>query len=292
MIMGCSLDEVENFTKEINKVRKKLINNEAYRSNVIAQKDEYTFIKEYFQNFSRFLRYSDKAEINKLYRVRKLENDIPYSSRKELIYPEPNLDDKDRMNNTAFRVLYTSFHEFTAMAETRIDRSFIDKYFQLTRFSTNHPLTIYQLGVFSRLHLNTPRDSEYVKKEMKEMFGSEGHDSTVQGYSALECAISDVLYDKNDGYHILSSILADAIFSENPEMDAFLYPSMQNRYGINLAVKKDRADMLDVSYSSLNKLTAVYGNGFFKYSTEMESLDFSDPEKYIFTKTKGSCCFR
>lgn len=124
------------------------------------------------------------------------------------------------------------------------------------------------------------------------MFGSEGHDTTIKGYSALECAMADVLYDQNDGYHILSSILADAIFSTSPEIDAIAYRSMQNRYGTNFAFKKESADSLSISYSALNRVVEVYRNGFFKYLTEMDCLDFSNSDSFSFKRTEGRCVFR
>lgn len=186
------------------------------------------------------------------------------------------------MNNTSFRVLYTSLHEFTAMAESRITSDFLGGKFQLTKFSTNKPIKVYRLGLFSELYLNTPRDSDLVKNKTAELLGQGDHDRTIQGYSALEVAMSNILYDQEKDYHILSSILADAIFSTDKSIDAIMYPSMQNRYGINIAFNKKSADTLQITYSAMNKVTEVHKNGFFRYMTEMECCDFSAPENLIF----------
>ena len=124
------------------------------------------------------------------------------------------------------------------------------------------------------------------------MFGSEYHDSTIQGYSALECAIADILYDTDKDYHILSSILADAIFTLNPDIDAIMYPSMQNRYGVNLAIKKESADSLEITYSSLNILKNAYPNGFYKYYTKMECLNFNNENNFEFTNVEGNAIYR
>lgn len=164
--------------------------------------------------------------------------------------------------------------------------------FQLTRFPTEKEISVFRLGMFSELHLNTPRDSEFSKNKMREFFGSEHHDTTVQGHAALECAIADVLYDKNDGYHILSSIMADAIFDDITEVDAIVYPSMQNRYGTNVAIKKDFADTLNIEFTSFNRLDDVFENGFFKYTTLKECSDYSNSDVFILSDVVGQCCYR
>lgn len=291
-IQGFNLDEVEQFQKEVAKVRNRLNDDIDYHNDVINHGKNYNFIKKYFQKAARFLQYPCKVKIENFYRVRKNETDKPFTSRKELIYPEPNLKHKDRMNNTKFRVLYVSLNEHTAIAETRIGRNYIDQYFQLTRFSAENTLTAFKLGMFSELYLDSPRDSDYVKKQMKDIFGSEHLESAMQGYSALECAMADILYDIDEDYHFLSSILADAIFTINPNIDAIMYPSMQNRYGINLAIKKESADLLKITYSSLNKLEKVYQNGFYKYYTKMDCLDFNDENNFEFTDVVENTIFR
>ena len=291
-IMGFNLVEVRNFVEQVDKLRSKIVSDEGYRNRVLSQGDDYFRIKKFFQEFTGFLRYKESLKIRSLYRVRKSCGDSPFYLKKDVLYPEPNINHEDRMNNSSFRVLYVSFHEFTAMAETRLDQSFVGSNFQLTRFSTGKEISVFRLGMFSELHLNTPRDSEFSKNKMRELFGSEYHDRTVQGYAALECAVADVLYDKNDGYHILSSIMADAIFGEITEVDAIVYPSMQNRYGTNVAIKKDFADTLNIEFTSFNRLDDVFENGFFKYTTLKECSDCSNPDFFTFSDVVRQCCYR
>lgn len=279
-IMGCNLSEVKNFINEVAKVRERLKRDEEYLSRVLSHNKEYEAIKSFFVVFAKYLQYSSDITVNGFYRVRKCEGDQSYSSRKELIYPPPCVEHEDRMNNTLFRVLYTSFHEFTAMAETRINDSFIGKHFQLTRFSIDRPIKVFKLGMFSEIHLNSPRDSEFTKKSMEELFGSQGHDGTMKGFSALECAMADILYGTGDKCYVLSSILADAIFYTNPSVEAIMYPSMQNRFGINIAIKKQVSDLMKIEYSCLNRVEEVYANGFYRYVTVEECTDFSDEEKF------------
>jgi hypothetical protein len=226
------------------------------------------------------------------YRVRRAPDAMPYTSRKELIYPDPDPTHKDRMNNTSFRVLYTSFHEFTAMAECRLSADEVETYFQLTRFSTDKSIAYYKLGMFSEAHLNSPRDSAEVNEYIKNILGSDVSDRTVKGFSALECAVADVLYGEGDDYHVLSSIMADAIFTDNPEIDAIAYPSVQNRYGMNFAFTQHCADALKIDYSCLNKLVKVYKNGYFEYRTEQECFDFEDLESFDFSAVDMHGSFR
>jgi len=285
-ILGCNLDETENFHKEVEKLRRKIIDDQDFRLKLSQQTKTYQGVKDFFSTFIAFLQYELPLYCHDFYRVRRSEVEgVPYSSKKDLIYPsKPNAEHKDRMNNTSFRVLYTSFHEFTAMAENRMGHDFIARTFQLTRFTTSKPLKVYELGLFSDLYLNSPGAAELSRQRKIQLLGSDATDRIVRGYSALECAMAEVLYDQTDGYHYLSSILADAIFS-NTEVDAILYPSVQNRYGVNIAFRKECADSLDITYSSLNRLEKVYRNGFYQYRTEMECLDFSNPEKFTFSST-------
>lgn len=292
-IHGFNLDQTRNFENEIKAFRERLKNDLEYKKRVLANKDEYLAIKQYFSEHLGFLQYTVEANIESLYRVRKLKNADPYRDRCELLYPPINIHHKDRMNNISSRVLYVSLHEFTAIAETRMDASSIGSYFQLTRFSANRKIRIFELGLFSEMYKETPRDSESFKKWMTECFGSPHHDDTIQGYAALECAIADILYDQEDDYHILSSIMADAIFTVNTSIEAIMYPSVQNRYGYNVAIKKELADTLEITASYVNKLEDVYSNGFYKYQTlKKSSSSFENPNLLVFSNVEGRCIYR
>lgn len=110
-------------------------------------------------------------------------------------------------------------------------------------------------------------------------------------YAALECAIAEVLYDQTDNYHILSSIMADAIFTANPIIEAIMYPSVQNRYGINFAINKKLSDELIMKNSFVNKLIDVYRNGFFKYSTVKECIKINGND-LVFSTVETASVFR
>lgn len=292
--MGCSLQETTQFINTTTKIKERLRHKEEYLNDVKANGKSYQSIKEYFQNYTSFLKYSEEASCESFYRVRKYKDEDKdvYKKVSDLKYPEPDIKHKDRMNNTSFRVLYTSLHEYTAMSEARLDESFVGRKFQLTRFSRKTPLKIYRLGLFSDLYFNSPRDSNLFKKAIEQLLGDSNHDNAVCGYSALEAAMSNILYDQEDGYHILSSILADAIFSSNPEIEAIIYPSMQNRYGTNIALNQKSADALNVSYTSVNELTETHPNGFYRYVTKLECTDFSNSENLSYGEPPFKAMYR
>lgn len=234
--------------------------------------------------------YTRKVNIDAFYRVRRLANETPFTQKSELLYPPPSIEHQDRMNNMSSRVLYVSLHEYTAMAETKIDASFINSHFQLTKFSADREITVFSLGDFNNIYKNTPRDSIYFNQAAKHYIGH-STDATIKGYAALECAIAEVLYDQTDNYHILSSIMADAIFTANPIIEAIMYPSVQNRYGINFAINKKLSDELIMKNSFVNKLIDVYRNGFFKYSTVKECIKINGND-LVFSTVETASVFR
>jgi len=288
--MGCNLDEVANFINQIKITKERLSLCNSYREDVSSYGKNYEKIKDFFCNFTRYLLYHKEVHFGDFYRVRKSEEKgKPYSSCKDLTYPPDGTRQKNRMNNTSFQVLYTSLNEFTAIAESKL--GYGDS-FQLTRFHLDQKMLFYKLGLFSELYFNASRDSSFVKNRMRELFGSFDHDRTIQGYSALEIAMSNILYAKDDNDFILSSILADAIFSSNPSIDAIMYPSVRYRYGTNVAFKKESADKLKKSASFLNNVIKVYDNGFFKYHTTMECHNFSNPDSLEYTIVAENTTYR
>lgn len=294
VINGFNLDQTRKFEIEVEQIKAKITTDCKYKKRLLSNNTDYEMLKKYFEDHLRFLKYVNEIEIEHLYRVRKLEDKNPYTKRKQLIYPQQDAQNQHavRMNNLSFSVMYVSMHEFTAISEKRINKEYINKYFQLTRFTTKRKLRVYKLGLFSELYMESPRDSQYVKDKVNAYFGNSTHDTTVQGYAGLECAIAKILYDQENDDYTLSSIMADAIYSTNPSIDAILYPTMQNRYGVNLALKNSFADELQITYTSVNQLKDVYNNGFYKYHTLQECTEFNNPENFIFYEINDACQYR
>lgn len=186
------------------------------------------------------------------------------------------------MNNASFRVLYTSLNELTAMSEARLNTKKVGQRFQLTQFRSAQVLRAYNLGDFSRAHLNLPRKSKLYEDFCMNYLGTKDGDKIVQGYAALECALYKVLYSSDEYSYVLSSLLADAIFSAHETIDAISYPTQQSSFGINVAFRQAAADKLKIENSYVNELTGIYSNGFYAYRTLKSCSDFSSPENLRF----------
>jgi hypothetical protein len=87
--------------------------------------------------------------------------------------------------------------------------------------------------------------------------------------------------------------MADAIFTLDNSIEAIIYPSVQNCYGTNLALKK-LADNLEIKASFVNKLKKVYSNEFLEYETIMECTGFDKGQSLVFSEigTTGSVTYR
>lgn len=182
-----------------------------------------------------------------------------------------------RMNNHSLNVMYTSYHEFTAISECRLKN---EDWFQLTRFESTKPINYYEIGIFSKIYFNTPRDSDLYKRNLKDVLGLEGNmDTAVRGFAALESALMDGIYSNHDDEisYLVSSVIADAIFSVYSDIDAVMFPSQQQRNGINIAFREEAADTLKITYSCVNKINNKYKTGAYKYRTYHECLEFDNP---------------
>lgn len=277
-IWGVSLDEAERVKNDIEKIFKTIQSNDKALDDLAKGGDYYEQLKSYFRDWMRFVETSSIITSKTVfYRVRPLEaaNKNGVKSISGLKYA-PKGKKFGRMNNHSLNVMYASYHEYTAISECRLKK---DDFFQLTRFKSKQPLKYFELGLFSKLYFTTPRDSQFFKDQVKILFGVENSmDSTVRGFAALESALMDGLYAVHDSPEVsyyLSSIIADAIFTEYKDVDAIMFPSLQQRFGINLSFKESVADNLEVDYTCVNQITNVYKTGNYKYHTTLECLDFT-----------------
>lgn len=277
MIWSISLDEVSHFNNEMAKLADSSINNE-----ILYREENIRFIKQ----FLKFLNYHSSIDKNNFicYRVRKSNNKSPFTKKQELLYPPQNKITQGRMNSNNTSILYTSLHEFTAISESRLDEG---EYFQLTRFKTTKEINIFEIGRFSYLYFNCPRDTVSTTELIKQNIGENYTDSFIKEISALENAIINLLYRKDDNYQI-TAFIADAIFSEFSHIDAIMYPSMQNNFGINFAIKKEFVDNhMHIEYTNFNQLIKKYENGFFQYDTKQEAKNCLNNDLLEFEEVSG-----
>ena len=106
-------------------------------------------------------------------------------------------------------------------------------------------------------------------------------------FAALECALMDTFYCSSKQSYLLSSFIAESIFLEFQDVDAIMYPTMLNKFGINFAIKKEFVDNhMKINHSFLNCLVEAYSNGFYKYNTKYELEEFLNDGKLKFTEVK------
>lgn len=282
-IHAVNLKEVEALQKTIQDIQSAIRENVSYRRAIEGQYGQYKEIKEYFEFQVRFLRYFHDVPVAPFYRIRKIDSNLDHHNTvSDLIYPRAEIVKSERMNNASFRVLYTSLNELTAMSEARLHKTSIGQKFQLTQFKSEQALKFYSLGDFSRAHLNLPRGSKSYKDFCLKYLGESNADRIVQGYAALECALHKVLYNSDEYSYLLSSLLADAIFSAHGSIDAISYPTLQSPFGINVAFRQEAADKLKIENSYVNELTGIYPNGFYTYKTLKSCSNFSCPDNLLF----------
>lgn len=277
-ILGISLDQVKNFINEISELKAK-----PYDELQQLLKDEK--IKKWMGHYIRFLNYTSeiKSEDFVCYRVRKSELDTPFFNTSDLIYPPKDKNKMGRMNSNETIVLYTSLNEFTAISESRIEK---DDYFQLTKFKIEKIMKVYHIGMFSDLLFNYPRDTDKTKKKIQKLAPS-CSDVAIKEFAALECALMDTFYCSSKQSYLLSSFIAESIFLEFQDVDAIMYPTMLNKFGINFAIKKEFVDNhMKINHSFLNCLVEAYSNGFYKYNTKYELEEFLNDGKLKFTEVK------
>ncbi|MGX9257995.1 RES domain-containing protein [Pantoea ananatis] len=290
-IWAVNLDEAESVKKSIESIFKTITTNPDALKSIKEGGPYYATLKEYFIHWVRFLQTVKEFPLQTpFYRVRKLNDEIfsGVSDIKGLKYAPKGLQ-LGRMNNSSFNVMYTSFHEYTAISESRLEES--DR-FQLTRFQSNRPIRYHELNIFSRLYFSTPRDSTEYKEAMRTLFGVEGTDTAVRGFASLESALMDGLYANHEDpelSYLVSSIISDAIFTAYTDIDAVVLPSMQQRFGTNVCFRETAADNLDITFSCVNQVEKVYNHGFYRYRTETECLDFAkEPLSYRSVSEKHS----
>lgn len=275
---GVDLKEVDFVVTDTKKIVNILKNNEKAREEFKLGRGYYIQIKEYYKNWLKFTHYTyDLPKSIFFYRVRKInsKDTAGYNSINELKYPPDNKSPLGRCsNNHSLNTMYTSFHELTAISECRLKEN---DYFQLTKFRATEKTKCFELGAIADIYLNTPRDSDIYKNKIKEIFNNDVTDRYVRGIASLEIALMDVFLafqDNENITYLLSSLLADCAFSMDQNIEAIVFPSIQNsqRYGVNVAFSKKKADTLSVECTFVNKITKSYDAGFCDYITLSECL--------------------
>lgn len=272
-------NELNQLKEQINKVKELLlIEDSSYFKDLETQQLYYKKLKNYFIIILKYLKFENDLLRNKFYRVRKCRNEVPHINIQYLTYPKISTSPR-RMNNASFPVLYVSFDIKTAINESKLKHN---ENFQITIFESRKSLKVFFLGGFSKLLHQYSINSEETQVEINRLFKKEMSIKVVEQLANLENEISNILYSNEQNYHLLSSVIADALFTLNQNIDAIMYPSLRNRNGMNLAIKGEIADTLTVTESSFNKLDENVNNTY-RYTQEMKCIDFSNKNNLIFS---------
>lgn len=263
-----SIKEVESMIKDMEDIKKNILNDSNFQSNLRGGIKDYLKIKEWLIHHCKFLQYYEELEPTFFFRVRPLESESPYTCAKDLNYKDRDTSSLGRMNNSLINVLYTSLNDQTAMLECNLDSTSVGKKFQLTRFRTTEKIRVYRLGIFADLYLNTGIDTPDRKNKFKYFFNEEKPSyRMLKGYAALETCLLDILYSNantTEHTYLLSALLADTIFETNKgRIDAIIYPSQKHRFGMNVAFNQKFADNINIFHTEVKEIKEVYSSGFF-----------------------------
>lgn len=277
-IWGVNLAQADKVKNDIERIFNIISTNSSALDEIKTGGRYYHQLKEYFCDWVKFIHTVQTIPKNTaFYRVRKLDEETKsgITNVDGLKYRKEG-GGLGRMSNHSLNVMYTSYNEYTAISECKLKEN---DWFQLTKFKSTRIVKYFELGLFSKLYFTLPRDSDIYKSAIKELFGeSDGLDTTVRGFAALESALMDGLYAKHDDpemSHLVSSVIADAIFTIYDDIDAVLFPSLQQRFGINVSFREKAADELDIRYSCINQIDTVFKTSMYKYRTHSECIDFT-----------------
>ncbi len=84
------------------------------------------------------------------------------------------------------------------------------------------------------------------------------------------------IHDDSEFSYFLSSIIADAMFTEYKDIDAIMFPSLQQRFGINVSFNEEAADNLEIDFTCVNQITKIFKTGNYQYNTYLECTDFTN----------------
>lgn len=289
-IWGVNEREVENFIIKTNELLEILRSNDKARADFESGGSYYEQVKHGYKDWLKFAMSTyDLSNETKFYRVRSHGDQFAQGFKKlsNLKYPPNGKVPYGRSSSPhALNVMYTSFHELTAIAECRLHEG---EYFQLTQFKSDTPIKCFQFGAIANAYLNTPRDSSFYTNALHNLGLKNVSDNYIRGIAALELALMNVFYASQDEedenfVYLLSSLIAECVFLNDEGIDAIVFPSIQNsqRYGTNVTFSTKKADELKLDDTSVNQITRIYQTGFVDYRTlyALESLEVEDELLY------------
>lgn len=214
-------------------------------------------------------------------RARALATDGEISAVKDVIWPEYQAIKPGRMNVDGHPVVYLASSAETALRETRVEDSIV----ALARFQTlpETPIRTCPIGEMVQL-LRTGRGRMINEENAKSLLGMLNACplEKARAMAIADTFLSEVLTTPGDNYR-LTSLISQAIFRKNLNVDAILYPSQMQIAGVNVAVRRDRfwqklglaavtqarAEHLAAGFfrlSNVRQVNGVYTSGKFQWA--------------------------
>ncbi len=165
-IWGVGLDEAERVKNDIEKIFEILKSNHEALDEISKGGNYYKHLKEYFRNWMRFVHTSSELPPETpFYRVRHLntENQNGVDNISGLKYA-PKGTKFGRMSNHSLNVMYTSYHEYTAISESRLEEG---NWFQLTRFKSKNRSNVSNLACFLNYILQPHETLSFLKIRLR-----------------------------------------------------------------------------------------------------------------------------
>lgn len=220
-----------------------------------------------------------------IWRVRKCNDGEGYGNLREIFYPPPEQTRAGRLNNAGQPVLYTSLHNFTALAEVAAEEG---DYLHIIGFQIKPPEKL-KCAIIGEI-FNTHRSG---RAKLCETLGDGINKILInsdiracRSWVFLDAFFSMLLADKTaaSSDYIHSRIVADLINEKMPHIDAIYYMSVALENGVNLAIKPDAVNrLLHVSGTSVIKINRKYDFGIYDFSIE-RNLAIRMPDGSIYCK--------
>lgn len=318
--LGLSKEDTALLSSNLEKLNELLIKKEDLILDTKFRKE----ITEYIEDFLYVMNIKKKKLTDGyLYRIRIIgEDETRFENLSDLLIPPKDKSKQGRMNNDNLRVLYVSFDQHVAELECGVNKLEIGRKYQVTRFQISEPIECYYLGMFSEIIFNLPYNSKKQIEAMEELgfknFEVDHH--YLKKIALAEGYLADALYTKKDkenkenkenkedkednnnktndlnfknnnkNYYILSSFISEIIFNFfEDKIDAILYPSQRNNYGMNIAIKEAALKKITPIITFENKVVENHSEKLVKYHT-LSSADLSwSTEKIEFEETPNSC---
>ncbi|OLY76466.1 hypothetical protein AU074_18410 [Pseudomonas sp. ATCC PTA-122608] len=201
------------------------------------------------------------------WRARKCIDENGFYNISELGSPPKELTRAGRLNEINDPILYTSINQYSTLDEISAEEG---DYIHIVAYKQipDHAFCCGTIGEIT--HINrwgSGLTSETVGKLLNEFMSNMPHEFG-KSFVFTDAFLSSLLKDKNakDTNYMHSRILANLVFSRNPQLDAIAYSGVALESSRNYAIKPNSANrLLQVEASLVLKITKKYKYGMYDF---------------------------